>query len=218
MEPHDGPSSQSSPIPVPPSEAPEATQSATQALPATEPESESPSGDRPFLHIEPLRQVELSPALRWVVRALAGIRNGIVGGVLILFWLLIGAYFSGDPLWLVPNLFASAFHGERALSAEFSFATLSGIAFHLLQCATLAVVFALVVPASASLRSSLSMGIGFSLLCQYAAQRVLWRYFSPWIAAFAPPFVLWTAALAFGICLAATPWSIRRFEREFSVA
>src|SRR5713101_5788780 len=76
---------------------------------------------------------------------MAGLECGVLGGVFMLVWLAIISLLQGRSVWSIPNLLASTFYGEAALRRGFRWATLSGVALHLVMTAIVGMVFGLAV-------------------------------------------------------------------------
>jgi hypothetical protein len=85
----------------------------------------------------------------------------------------------------------------------------------LMQCGAAAVAFSVFVPHRLGFRLSLVWGILYSLVAHWVAYRFVWGRLSPHLEHFAPPELIWTAAVLFGACLAFSPWLIRSLGRQF---
>ena len=153
--------------------------------------------------------------LNWLVRSLSGVETGIFGGLVTLFWLLMTGWLLGAPGWVIPNLMAAPFHGQRSLTAEFGYVTLAGIALHLLECAAAAILFAWLASPEWPMLRSLLMGLALSAGAHAVMQAFFLERWNPFLLSYAPPVILWTAGLLFGVVLGCTPWRLRSMRRQF---
>src|SRR3989442_6821425 len=77
--------------------------------------------------------------------AMAGLEAGVLGGLFMMAWLAGLSMLQGRSVWSVPNLMASTFYGDAALRRGFRWATLSGVALHLIVCAMAGPLFRVAV-------------------------------------------------------------------------
>jgi hypothetical protein len=159
--------------------------------------------------------VVVEQPLGLLLRSLSGIETGMFGGVVTLVWLLSTGWLLGAPGWVIPNLMAAPFHGPRSLTADFSFVTLSGVALHLLQCGLAAVAFAWWASPAWPAGRSVALGLMLSLVAHGLMEAFLLNRWNPDLLSYAPPFVLWTGGVLFGIVLGCTPWRLRSIRRDF---
>ncbi len=155
--------------------------------------------------------------MRLLVRLLAGLQAGMIGGTVTLVWLMLGAWVLGEPPWLMPNLLAGAFYGDRSLTSAPGWMTLSGAALHLVECAVSAMVLAVAIPLDWGWRRGFAAALLFTLLWQGAAVVFLWRRYNPNMHYYAPPGLIWSTCVLFGLCLGPTAWLIRSLKRNFLV-
>src|ERR1700730_10874302 len=85
-----------------------------------------------------------------LLRAMAGVEGGGIGGVFMLAWLALVSLLQGRSIWSIPNLLASTFYGEAALRRGFPWVSLSGVALHLIMTAMAGLMFGLAVSGIAS--------------------------------------------------------------------
>src|SRR5947208_17003817 len=76
-----------------------------------------------------------------LLRAVAGLESGVIGGVFMLAWLAMLSALQGRSVWSVPNLLASTFYGEAALRRGFRWTTLSGVALELVVSVAAGLLF-----------------------------------------------------------------------------
>lgn len=149
------------------------------------------------------------------IRILAGIQAGMLGGVMVIGWIAVASLLFQIHPALIPNLLSEVFYGSRSLTTALGFPTISGLAVLLVQSGLASVVFSAVIPPGLTLRPAILGGVLFSLAAHWAAYRFIWRVFSPHLEDFAPPGLIWPAAILFGVCLGFSPWLIRSFTKEF---
>lgn len=87
--------------------------------------------------MEPSRQRDLRLAL-------AGLQAGCLGSLLMMGWWVLADILQRRSAWLIPNLLATTFYGERAYRSGFVFSTWSGLAFPIVLYCAAGVLFGLV--------------------------------------------------------------------------
>src|SRR5215471_2048506 len=85
-----------------------------------------------------------------ILRMVAGIESGVLGGVFVLGWLAMAAVAQGRSAWSMPTLLASTFYGEAAIRRGLRWSTLSGVALHVTLSACVGLLFGLAVSGVAS--------------------------------------------------------------------
>jgi hypothetical protein len=110
---------------------------------------------------------------------LAGLQAGMLGILWMLAWLGAGAAWRRLSFWTAENLMATAFYREAALRADFSGATVSGLALYLLLYSGLGALFALAVRERLSRTRTILAGILFGLCWYYLSYRAIWRSLAP---------------------------------------
>lgn len=152
---------------------------------------------------------------RHFVKALAGLQAGTLGGFISLGWIFLASLFSGESLWLFPNISASTFYGSRSLTEDFGLHTCAGVALHLLVSGSSGILFALIVPVAWPFRRSLLAALLYMAALQLFADTILWRRFNPWMLTYIPPAVVWIACIILAIALGTIPWLVRSMQRDF---
>src|SRR6059036_69653 len=76
---------------------------------------------------------------------MAGVQSGVLGGLFMIVWLALLSLLQGRSAWSIPNLLASTFYGEAAMRHGFRWATLSGVALHVIVSALAGVLFGMAV-------------------------------------------------------------------------
>ena len=171
-----------------------------------------PPPAKPAAYQAPARTVR---PMGFLLRSLSGVETGMIGGLLTLVWLLVTGWLLGAPGWVIPNLMATPFHGQRSLTADFGFVTLSGIALHLLECGLAAMAFAWLASPEWPAGRSLVAGLVLSLFAHGLMETFFLERWNPVLLSYAPPAVLWTGGMLFGLVLGCTPWRLRSMRRDF---
>src|SRR5579863_359382 len=73
--------------------------------------------------------------------ALAGLETGTLATLAMIAWVGLSAVWYQRSFWTVPNLLASGFYGERALSNRFTTHTFSGLALLLVVYGLVGILF-----------------------------------------------------------------------------
>lgn len=138
-------------------------------------------------------------------RVSAGLQAGMLGGLVMLAWIMTGAWVQGQSFWTIPNLLAYSFYGNRMYRPDFVWRTWSGLGFHFLFAGVLGIVFALIVPRATRPVVAGLLGVVFSLFLYAVAGVWLWERINPPMQLYArQPFVL-AGYLLFGLLLGAVP-------------
>ena len=145
-----------------------------------------------------------APTLSWL--ALAGLVNGVFGGVVALVYLVLDGLLRGDGPWRFANLFAAGWYPGRARHFGFSWATVTGIAAELVVAGLVGILFALLLRRTLKrrwLRSSGALLLGFSFY--YLGLEFLWSDLNPRLVVYQPFPGLLFAHLIFGFTMALLP-------------
>lgn len=116
----------------------------------------------------------------------------------------------GYGVWAFANLVSATIYQGRALSHSFRWATLVGMALHLLISGIVGIGFAFVLGRFASRppRSYLLAGC-LGLIWYFAACRFLWPQINPAVVVYQPFPGMLLAHLLFGLCMGLAPWFAR---------
>ena len=141
---------------------------------------------------------------------MAGLQAGVLAGLIALLYLMLDGAIRGRGLWAFANLVSATIYQGRALSNSFRWATLVGMALHLLISGVVGVAFAFVVArfGSKPLRSYL-VAACLGLLWYFAACRFLWPKINPAVVIYQPFPGMLLAHLLFGLCMGWAPWFAR---------
>jgi hypothetical protein len=141
--------------------------------------------------------------------SLAGLHAGVLGGLVLVTWLAAASAMQSRPWWSVFNVFATAFLSESALQRGFGYASLTGVAVHIVISGTAGALFGLMVrDTSHSLRTrilALLMGPAlFFLLHGY-----VWRRVSPLVTLYTSERTMFFGYVIYGIVLGRQPRYLR---------
>jgi hypothetical protein len=160
----------------------------------------------------PGKQGRLSPAL---LRVLAGIEAGILGGLAMLAWPAVSSLADLQSLWVVPNLLGSAISGRPAWHRGFGWVTVTGLGVHLFVAGMVGVCFALVVRESRNRLRVVLLGVITGLTWYYFSQAFFWRKLGVFVMVYSPPRAMLFGHLLFGLTLGWFPYFLRSLRRVF---
>lgn len=104
--------------------------------------------------------------------ALVGIQAGVLGGLVMLLWVILVSPLLGDPWWLLPNLLASTLYREPYRVGA-GLITLVGGALHLIVCGLLGIVNGVFTPGGRLF--GLAVAGSWYLFCYF----ILWKRTAP---------------------------------------
>ncbi len=160
----------------------------------------------------PGNQHRVSPLL---LRALAGIETGVLGGLAMLGWLAASSALDRQSIWIIPNLLGSVFYGRDVLRRSFSWVTMDGLALHFFVSGLIGFVFGIATGGSRSRLRVALLGILTGLLWYYFSEALFWRKLGILARIYGPPRSLLLAHLIFGFVLAWFPRGLVSLERHF---
>ena len=144
---------------------------------------------------------EQRSAGNWSGRVSAGLQAGMLAGMLMLAWIMTGAWVQGQSFWTIPNLLAYTFYGNRMYRPDFVWRTWSGFGFHFFFAGVLGTLFAFLIPRAYRVGSTAIFGALYSLVLYSLAGVWLWDRINPPMGLYArQPFVLLGYVL-FGVML-----------------
>jgi uncharacterized membrane protein len=152
---------------------------------------------------------------RLLLRALAGIETGVLGGFAMLAWLAASSALEGQPIWMIPNLLGSVFHNHDILRRGFSWVTVNGLALHFFVAGLIGLVFGVLTGSSRTRLRVALLAIMTGLLWYYFSETLFWRKLGLLARIYGPPRSLLLAHLIFGFVLATYPRSLASLERHF---
>ena len=144
-----------------------------------------------------------------LLRALAGVESGVIGGVFMLAWLALLSLLQGRSIWSTPNLLASTFYGEVALRRGFRWTSLSGVALHLVMTAMAGLMFGLAVSSIASRRRVMLLGFASGMAWYFLSLGFFWKLMNPIVPVYGSGGGMLLAHLGLGYFLGSFPkyWS-----------
>lgn len=122
-----------------------------------------------------------------------------------LVWLCLAMSLARRSVWWFPNLMATSFWGDPALTNSFGKYSAAGLALHLLQYSALGVVFAWIAPARATYTRLLLFGVVLSLAYYYFMYGYVWKRWDPLIPLYIADRAILVAHVFFGMVLATLP-------------
>ncbi len=158
--------------------------------------------------------MEFSQRPGLLVCALAGLQAGIVG----VFWMfgcfIVAAYWNGQSIWSIPNLFSTAFYGGNAWESEFARTTWSGLALILALYGLLGAFWGCLDRQSRPFIRALGALAGVATY--YLFFGFIWVHLAPPLALYAPTRELLVAHVIWGAALAGAPRYSRRIQQATS--
>jgi hypothetical protein len=147
--------------------------------------------------------------------ALAGLQAGVLGALVIVGCLMIGSLWNGRSIWVVPNLFASAFFGSNVYRNQFLRTSWTGIAEIVAVYGLLGVLWGCIWRDRRQRWLGL-YGAVAGLCVYFFLYDFLWRHVNPLITLYAPDRQLQVGHLLWGIVLARSPFFARRIAASTS--
>jgi hypothetical protein len=144
-----------------------------------------------------------------VLRALAGVESGVIGGVFMLAWLALLSLLQGRSIWSIPNLLASTFYGEAALRRGFRWTSLSGVALHLIMTAMAGLMFGVAAGGIASRGRVMLLGFASGMAWYFLWLGFFWKLMNPMVPVYGSGGGMLLAHLGLGYFLGSFPkyWS-----------
>lgn len=98
-----------------------------------------------------------------MARLLAGLEAGVLAGLIMTAWLMLGNLRRGQTFWTTPNLVSTALLGRAGLQTTFGPATVEGLSLQVVAAGLHGLVFAALVPPTLRALWVVNAGILFSL-------------------------------------------------------
>jgi hypothetical protein len=147
--------------------------------------------------------------------ALAGLQAGVLGALVMLGWLMIGAVIDRRSVWVVPNLFASTFYGANAYRNEFLRSSWVGVALFVAVYGALGILWGCIWREQQRPRLVL-YGAFFGIVIYYLLFHFVWRRINGLIVLYAPEQQLALGHIVWGMILAKSPKYARRIANAVS--
>ena len=136
--------------------------------------------------------------------ALAGLQAGVLGATAMLAVFLFAGRLTRRPVWLVPNLLATTFHGAGAYTAQFTTSTLTGVAFLFVLYGLLGAAWGLLWK-DRPVKGLWMGGAVAGYLVYLLFSDVLWKWLNPYFTVYAPEMQLRVAHVIWGALLGQSP-------------
>jgi len=129
-------------------------------------------------------------------------------------WWLLGESIQRRSPWIIPNLLASTFYGERAYRTAFATSTWSGLAGPLVVYCIVGVVFALAGRERKAgwLLVAVSGAVGLAL--DWLVFGVILKRVNPFIQIYSPDRLIAVSHLLYGLALSSYPAFARDLQPE----
>jgi len=173
-----------------------------------------PFAFRTVRHIR-LREMDaVSPPLK-LRHALAGLEAGVLGALLMLASVMLGASFDRHSIWVVPNLFATTFYGSDAYQNEFFRDSWAGLALLIAIYGLLGVVWGCVWREQ-SKRGLAIYGVVTGIVVYFVFFHLIWNHINGLIVLYAPDRQLAFGHVLWGWALSKSPVFAQRIADESS--
>ena len=145
----------------------------------------------------------------WLARLLAGLEAGVLAGMIMTAWLMLGNLRRGQTFWTTPNLVSTAILGRAGLRTSFGAASLEGLSLQVVMAGLHGVVFAVLVPPTLRAVWAVNAGILFSLASYGFFFGWALKQLAPLVAMLAPRPTWLGAFFLFGVALGFYPHFVR---------
>jgi len=150
-----------------------------------------------------------------ILRALAGIEAGVLGGLAMFGWLAVSSIVDLRSVWTVPNLLGSTLGGRQALVRGFGWTTVTGLGLHFSVSGLIGMAFGLLVGDTGRRLRVTLLGLLTGLVWYYFSQALFWRKLGVSVMFYSPPRTLLLAHLAYGLVLGRFPSGLRSAAGSF---
>jgi hypothetical protein len=159
-------------------------------------------GTPPILVIHPPPPPPPPPPTAGVLlRLLAGVETGIIGGVIMMLWFALDSLFEQQYWWAMLNLWGAAVYGNRVFSMGLGMATLTGAALHLFLHGTGGALWSLLAGRLTHFWLHLAGSIGAAAVWYFVLHHWFWPAVAPAVSRMTPMPATALAYLLFGAAL-----------------
>lgn len=151
----------------------------------------------------------------WIYSVTAGFEAGILGGLVLVGWLLLVADWQRQTPWTVLNLFGGAFYPELSFRIDYSQAALPGLALVLFSSGCTGILFGLMVAPIESVRRRVLFGFLISLCWFYLSFALCWKRYNPPLFHYAGREMFLVGHLLLGAMLGLQPQLADSLSRSF---
>jgi hypothetical protein len=152
--------------------------------------------------------------------ALAGLQAGMLGALVMLGWLMLSSIALRRSIWVLPNLFATAFYGPAAYQNHFLRSSWPGLALILTIYATGGIVWGILYgalrPTDRRPPFLPLLGAVTGLLVYFIFFGLIWKRLDPLIPLYSPDRQMQIAHVLWGLMLARTHLYSRRIAAATS--
>jgi hypothetical protein len=136
---------------------------------------------------------------------LAGLQAGCLGSLVMIAWWMVAEILQRRSPWLVPNLLATTFYGERVYRPGFMISTWSGVALPMVIYCLAAIAFALAARERKAGWLFVAACGAWGLTLNWLVFGFVLRRTNPLIHIYSPDRVLAVSHLLYGLALATYP-------------
>lgn len=136
--------------------------------------------------------------------AIAGVEIGVIGGLLMLAWLILSAPLVGEPWWKMLNLFASHYYPYSVVRYGPGMVTLSGGSFLLVLAGSIGAIAGVITPGGRL------FGLAVATVWYLLSYGLLWKRFAPLLSVYGSQPLLIVAFFIYGSALGWHPDIVRR--------
>jgi hypothetical protein len=145
--------------------------------------------------------------------ALAGLEAGVLGSLLMLACVMLGASFDRHSIWVVPNLFATTFYGSQAYENQFTHYSWAGLALFIAIYGLIGALWGCVWREQ-SKRGLVIYGAITGIVVYFAFFHFIWNHVNGLIVLYAPNRQLAFGHVLWGMALAKSPGYAKRIARD----
>ncbi len=149
-----------------------------------------------------------------LLKALAGLEVGILGGIVMLGWFAAHSTVLNQRWFAVPNLLASTFYGDLAFRSGIGKVTLAGIAMHLCASGLIGILFGVFLPLSQSRTRIFLIGMVVGLSWYYVLFGVFWKFVNPLVPLYSSEGTMVIGHALFGACLGLSKRALSSLQPE----
>jgi hypothetical protein len=154
-------------------------------------------------------------ARKRLLKLLAGVQVGIVGGLVMLGWFALNSVAMSQKWYAVPNLLGSTFYGDLAFRSGFGRVSVSGGALHLCATGAIGALFGLFVPQGQSGFRVLLIGVAVGLGWYYLLFGAFWKIVNPMVPLYCSERSMLVGHALYGLWLGRWPQVLRSLERTY---
>jgi hypothetical protein len=148
-----------------------------------------------------------------VLRLVAGLETGVLGGVAMLSWYALVSLLSRKSAWALPNLLTTVVFNRPDLRSGFGWPAVIGVALHLCAAGLIGTGFGIIAGFSRRRVRVVLLGLLTGLAWYYLSQALLWNTLGALSALYASPLWLLLGHLVYGAVLGWYPEVLQSVAR-----